>query len=75
MDLAKDRKMICIEDGTTDGQNFVICPYCGQKNVFLKNRHGEPRVVKQCNHFTSIFMEAIHEQELKYNHYARFREV
>ena len=77
MDIAKSKKMVFIGDSTFNGENRVICPYCGCENLFSRNRYGEPKVVKKCVHFTSIFMEAIPEPEpdIKYNHYARFIEL
>jgi hypothetical protein len=36
--------------------------------------NGDPVAVEKCEHFTSILMKATYKGELKYNHYARFRE-
>jgi len=66
--------MVFIGDNTAEGEETVLCPYCGFKNIFHRNKSGEPRIIEKCSHFTSIFMEAIIEKETRYNHYARFRQ-
>jgi len=71
MEISKSKKMVFIGNDIIEEE--VVCPYCGFKNIFQKNKAGDPRTVRKCEHFTSIYMEALPEKDLKYNLFARFR--
>lgn len=62
MGIAKSKKMVFIGNDTMEGEESVICPYCGFKNIFRRNKSGDPRTVRKCEHFTSIYMKAVPEK-------------
>lgn len=75
MDSIKNRQMVYLGDNKDKTNNIIVCPYCGREIHFSRDYSSDPKVISSCDHFTSILMEANYDNELRYEQYARFKEV